>query len=707
LAKETIASMAVRIGIDLSDFDKNMKEFQRTWGKLGSQMQQYGTQIGMAFTGAGAAVGAGLGVAVNKAMDFDAQMSRVSAIAGATGDDLQKMRQAALDLGASTSKSATEVANGMELMAAKGYDASQVIAAMPGVIAAAEASGEDMALVADTVASALNAFGMEAGDATKVADVLAKSANTSAAGVGDLQYAFKYAAPVAKSLGISMEQLSAATGIMADNGMKGEQAGTTLRAALLRMADPSKEAKKAMDALGLSVTDAQGNFLPFDQIIGQLSMSTANMTNAQKAASLSTIFGTEAMSGMLSLVEAGPEKFRLLTTELENSAGTSATAAAQMKDNLAGAMEELTGAFETMQITIGSALAPAIETVAGWLQKLADWFNQLSPSTQQFIAIGAALSAGLMILIGVVGFLVAGLGALAAAQWAVILPIMGVVAAVAAVVAALIGLGVWVTHLYKENEAFRDKVNAAWAAIKAFIMPLVNEVVTYLRNTFGEFAAYWNQIWPDMKEALMNVWKLIWVFLEPQVKMIVGYLTVSWEIVKSVTLALWEMIKDGIDAVLRIIKGIIEVFIGVFTGDWERAWNGVKEIVLGVWDGIVGGIKGAVNLVIAAINGMIRGMNKISFSIPDWVPNIGGKSWGFNLPEIPMLAAGGLVTGPTLSMIGEAGPEAVIPLDRLHEFGGASEGGPMTVVFEMDSRQIAKKVFEQQGGIFRVRGVVT
>lgn len=212
---ETIASLAIRIGADFSGFEKDMKEFNKTWGKLGGQIQQAGTQIGTAFTAAGGAIAAGLGFAVKSAADFDSQMSRVGAISNATESDFDALRKSALDLGASTSKSASEVAQGMELMAAKGFTANEVIAAMPGVIAAAEASGEDMALVADTVASALNAFSLEASEASRVSDVMAKSANTSAAGIGDLQYAFKYAAPVFQSAGYSMEQLAAATGIMA------------------------------------------------------------------------------------------------------------------------------------------------------------------------------------------------------------------------------------------------------------------------------------------------------------------------------------------------------------------------------------------------------------------------------------------------------------------------------------------------------------
>ncbi|NOK24025.1 phage tail tape measure protein, partial [Corallococcus carmarthensis] len=157
------------------------------------------------------------------------------------------------------------------------------------------------------------------------------------------------------------------------------------------------------------------------------------------AQALSTIFGTEAMTGMLSLIEAGPDKFRALTTELQNSAGSSATAAAQMKDNLAGSMEELSGAVETLQISFGSALAPAIRAVADALAGVVNWFNQLSPATQKFIAIGAALTAGLLVLTGVVGFLVAGLGMLAAAQWAVILPIA---AWVGAITGAIVVVGI-------------------------------------------------------------------------------------------------------------------------------------------------------------------------------------------------------------------------------------------------------------------------
>lgn len=215
----------------LRQLNQTIQQQETAWGQLqtklnetgqrlqdvGNNLQSSGAQIAASFGVASAAISGALGVSVKKSMDFEAQLSRVGAVANATPAELEKLKQAALDLGATTSKSATEVAQGMEIMGQMGYSTNQILAAMPGVIAAAEASGEDMALVADTVSAALNSFGLEASEASRVADVLAQAANDSAAGIQDMQYTFKYAAPVAKQLGISLEELAAATEIMAED----------------------------------------------------------------------------------------------------------------------------------------------------------------------------------------------------------------------------------------------------------------------------------------------------------------------------------------------------------------------------------------------------------------------------------------------------------------------------------------------------------
>jgi TP901 family phage tail tape measure protein len=328
-----------------------------------TNVQEMLSTIQAASAAIGGAILAGVGASVKVAADFEAQMSRVKAISGATGEEFEALKEKALELGQKTSKSASEIAIAFEDMAAMGFNATQIIEAMPGVIAAAEASGSDLALTSGVVAAALNGFKMEASDASKVADILAKTANVSAASVDDLGMAFKYAAPVAQTLGISIEELAAATGIMIDAGMDGSQAGTTLRMALLRLADPTKEGAEALEKLGVKTTDANGKFAGLTKILPAFVKGLDGMTNSQKVAALATIFGAEAATGMLTVIEGGVDKFNDFTGALENSAGASKEAADIMKDNLKGAADELMGAFETLGIKVGDEFLPMLTDI--------------------------------------------------------------------------------------------------------------------------------------------------------------------------------------------------------------------------------------------------------------------------------------------------------------------------------------------------------
>lgn len=210
-----LQDILVRVGADVSALTSGLRDANRDLQSFGDNMTTVGGGIAKTFTAATLAIGGGLTYAVKQAADFDTEMRKAGAIAGASAKELDAMRDAALDLGAKTSESASSVAQAMTEMAAKGFTANQTIAAMPGVIAAAEASGEDLALAADTVASALNIWGLEASESSRVADILAMSANVSAAGIDDLGYVLKYAGGPAASLGISLEEVAAAAGLMA------------------------------------------------------------------------------------------------------------------------------------------------------------------------------------------------------------------------------------------------------------------------------------------------------------------------------------------------------------------------------------------------------------------------------------------------------------------------------------------------------------
>ncbi|CAM5794825.1 phage tail tape measure protein [Brevibacillus borstelensis] len=597
-----------QVNKELDDQPSRMANWSKGLQDVGNRLQSIGSEIATAFGLAGAAVTAGLAGAVKTAADFEAQMDRVGAIAEATAAEIDAMSKSAMELGASSSKSASEVAQGMEMMAAMGFQANEIIAAMPGVISAAEASGEDMALVADTMAVSIRAFGLEAKQSTHVADVLSKTANISAANLQGMAYALKYAAAPAHTLGMSLEEVGAAVAIMSDAGIRGETAGTTLRMSLTRLAKPTDEASEVLSLLGVKINDVQGNMLPFANIIGQLQEKMAGLSNSQRAAYLATIFGVEAMSGMMTLVEAGPAKIQALTQELQNSSGASAQAAAQMKDNLLGAVEQLSGAFETAQITIGNALTPAIRSVAEAIQSIVEWFNQLNPKVQEFVAISAAVGAALLTLIGVFGAVTAAVGLAATGLGALGLQLSTMAAAILPVTAAIAGLTAAGILLYQNWDTIKAYAIQIWGQIRDFIQPTVDTVASFITEKFGEVHDWWLKIWPDLKQAFENIWNGIVTYITPTLETIKAVFVAVWPYIQNIVVSVWEAIKGIISGSLTIIKGVIDTFIGVFTGDWSRAWEGVKSILSGAWSSMQSIIGSAVNIILNLLGGLVAGI---------------------------------------------------------------------------------------------------
>lgn len=348
-------------------------------GKVGSFAQDVGKKLTTMHKVAGVAL-IGLGVfAIKAGAEFEAQMSRVQAISGATGDELEALNKQALQLGADTAFSAAEAAAGMENLASAGFKVNEITAAMPGLLDMAAVSGGDVALAAEVAASTIRAFGLEASEAGHVADVFAQAASSTNAEVGDMGEAMKYVAPVAKAMGQEMEMTAAAIGIMSDAGIKGSQAGTSLRGVFSRLAKPTKAMKETMKELGVSFYDAKGNMLPMTGIIAELQKGTNGLTQEQKNNALITLFGQESLSGMLALVDAGPEKLAALTGELKNADGAAQDMAETMLNNTKGAIDEFKGSLETLGITIYSAQSGPLKSLAemgtGYLNQLTKAFN--------------------------------------------------------------------------------------------------------------------------------------------------------------------------------------------------------------------------------------------------------------------------------------------------------------------------------------------
>ena len=346
-----------------------------TANAVGSSLSKYVT---LPILGIGAA-------ALKMSTQFDAQMSRVQSVAGATTSQMKALHDQALSLGATTAFSASEAAEGMENLASAGFTVNEITKAMPGMLDLAAASGEDLANSADIAASTLRGFGLAASDAGHVADVLAKNANVTNAAVADTGEAMKYVAPVAHSMGLSLEEVTAAIGEMANQGIKGSQAGTTIRSALISLAKPSKQAAELMQSISFNAFDAKGNMLPLNQIITNLQKSMKGMTKEQQANTLATIFGTEAMSGMQILVNQGPASLQKLTKELQNSTGAATEAAKINQDNLKDSLDGLSGAFETLGIKIGETATPQLRNLVDWFANVVTAFGNTSDGTRSFI----------------------------------------------------------------------------------------------------------------------------------------------------------------------------------------------------------------------------------------------------------------------------------------------------------------------------------
>lgn len=415
-ADAELAKMQGELSKTTNELNKNNNSLLQASEKLKVSSEHF-KNVGEKASGAGdkilklTAPLVGVGIAAAKVgMDFESQMSRVKAISGATGDEFEKLNNQAIELGASTAFSAKEAAEGMENLASAGFNTTEIMKAMPGMLDLAASSGEDLASSADIAASTLRGFGLEADKAGHVADVLAKNASATNAAVADTGEAMKYVAPVAKAMGLSLEEVTASIGLMANAGIKGSQAGTTLRGALSRLADPSKEAAGAMKQIGFNAFDSHGKLLSLEDIIGKLQKSTKGLTDKQKEQAISTIFGQEAMSGMLTLVSAGPQQLDELTKSLKNSDGAAKNMAQTMQDNAKSSVEQMMGSLETAGIKIEQAIAPTIRKAADTVGNLADKFAKLSPETQEATIKFVALSVGLGTVLKVGGGVVSSVG---------------------------------------------------------------------------------------------------------------------------------------------------------------------------------------------------------------------------------------------------------------------------------------------------------
>ena len=297
-------------------------------------------------------------------------MNQVKAVSGASADEMLRLKNLALEMGSTTKFSAKEAADAMGFLAMAGLSVHEVTAALPGTLELAAAGNIALAEAADLATNVMSGMGLEVSELGHLNDVLAKTAASSNTSVLQLGSAMKFVAPVAAAAGLSIEETASAIGVMSNAGIQGERAGTSLRGAITKLLNPSSQAEKILDKLGVTVTNTAGDMLPLDNIVQQFEQSGLSAGDAM------AIFGQRAGPGMLALVSSGSKGLKDYTRELENSEGAAAKMAETQQEGLVGSMTRLSSAVDTLMIRFGEQLSPMIGKIVDKFVGFVSWLTE-------------------------------------------------------------------------------------------------------------------------------------------------------------------------------------------------------------------------------------------------------------------------------------------------------------------------------------------
>ena len=602
---------------------------------------------------------AGLGVAaVKTTADFDSEMSKVSAISGATGTDLDKLRGKAREMGAKTKFSASEAAQGMQYMAMAGWKTQDMMDGLEGIMNLAAASGEDLASTSDIVTDALTAFGLSAKDSSHFSDILAAASSNANTNVSMMGETFKYAAPVLGSLGYTAEDAALAIGLMANAGIKSSQAGTALRGAITNLAKPTDTVAAAMDKYGISLTDSSGKMLSLRELMEQLRQKLGGLSEAEQAQAAAALFGKEAISGMLAIINGTDKDFEKLAGAIDNCDGSSEKMANTMNDNLQGQITILMSQLQELAISFGEILMPKIRDIVTHIQNFVDKLNAMDEGQKETILrIGMFVAALAPMLMGLgkvitfsanvsraLGTLSAGLvkaggfsGVFTKALGLITSPAAIVVGVIAAITAVII-------HLWNTNEDFRNTITEIWQKIKDAFTTFaagISERLSALGITFSDVTSAIKTIWDGFCNLLAPVleaaFSTIAIALQTAFNVILGIWDVfsvvfsgdwsgAWEAIKGIFSSIWDGLKEYFSTIIGAVKGVADVFLGWFGTNWETVWNGVKTFFEGIWNGISSFFEGIWNGIstfcTTVWNGIVTNVTAFCTTVHDTISTI-------------------------------------------------------------------------------------
>lgn len=630
---------------------------------------------------AGIAVAAGAvkdfcGQVVEIGKTFETSMSKVSALSGATGEDLATLEAKARELGATTTFSASQAADALGYMALAGWDTQQMLDGVGSVLTLAQAGEMDLAAASDLVTDYLSAFNMEASETARMVDVLAyaqANANTTVEGLG---MAFKNCAANANAAGMDVETTSAAIAMMANQGLKGSEAGTALNAVLRDMTAKMEDGAIAIGDQSVAVMDAEGNYRDFTDILRDVQAATDGMGEAEKAAALQSTFTADSIKGLNLMLNAGADEMSGFREELYGCAGTAEETANTMTDNLGGdiaamgsALEELSlKIYDYLQEPLRSAVQFITGTVVPGIEGFMAW---LTTGTQQFDEFGnvvgetaspiqqaiSTLQDMVPVLAAVGGALLAyktySLAVTAAEKARAVVtgvvdkatkllngtmrlnPIGIIITLIGALVAAFV-------YLWNTSEEFRNFWIGVWDAVKAAVQPLADwmmaNVITPLVSNFQEFQGVFSALWDAIVGAVMSAWEqiapivqagmlVLQTIIEAVMPVVQTIWSSCWGVISAVATAVWNAISNTVSTVMGVIQGIIQVVTGIISGDWDAVWNGIKQVFESIVNGILQAGANVFNALTSIISAVLTGIYNIWASIWNGVFSVASSIW--------------------------------------------------------------------------------
>lgn len=481
---------------------------------IGTNATRLGTKLSLGLTTPITYIGT---KAVQATASFEAAMSQVGAISGATGEDLAALRNKAEEMGKTTKFSASESAEALTYMAMAGWKTGDMLDGLEGVLNLAAASGAELGTTSDIVTDALTAMGYSAGYAGRLADVMAAASGNANTNVELMGETFKYAGTMAGTMGYSMEDVALAIGLMANSGIKGSMAGTSLNAIISRLATNTNGAADCINGLGVEFYNADGTARNFGDVMSELREATKGLTTEQKAEIASTIAGEEAKKGLLAILNASSSDYDKLSTAINGSSGAAKQMADTMNDNLNGQLTLLKSQLESLAIQFVTLIIPYLKQAVAWLSKVCDWIAGLDDGTKKLIiavaavlaaagpvliffgkvatGVGSIISVGSKLVGGIGGLIgkVGGAGGLIPALAAIPAPVWIIIA----VIGAAIAIGVL---LYKNWDEIKEWAGKTWENIKN----TVGSAVDAIKGFFGGIIDFVKGNWQGLALLLVN-----------------------------------------------------------------------------------------------------------------------------------------------------------------------------------------------------------